>query len=93
MGTELNYLSMWLGLPGLGPSFTIHHVTFVDPGIPDDMAIQLLHKPMCEGKPFSYTNMHTSFFSPHNILHSPPLETIKNKQKQTKQTKSYMEYL
>ena len=38
---------------------------------------------MCEGKPFSYTNIHTSFFSPHNVLHSPPLETIKNKQKQT----------
>ena len=27
------YLSMWLGLPGLGLSLTIHHVTFVDPGI------------------------------------------------------------
>ena len=39
----LNYLSMWLGLPGLGLSFTIHHVTFVDPGNPDDMAIQILH--------------------------------------------------
>ena len=36
-GTELDYLSMWLGLPGLDPSFTIHHVTLIDSCNLDDI--------------------------------------------------------